>query len=97
MNQKVDNLQKGDLVTIQGGWNKWNYVCVFDSCKILDNVVISVSYYIFSRYKNSKKLYKEHIRTRNSDYQRIYKIYEDNLNSEDLKIYEEIKNKLLNE
>jgi len=75
MKQKTDNLKVGDLIAINyNGYNhKWCCAIYIKSSKV------SISYMNLSGYEN-------HIRIRNSTTQRVYKITEDNLTSEELKI-----------
>lgn len=78
MIQKVDNLKKGDLVYVIGVYQ--NYHAIYLKHKIKDNVVISIDFQYLDGRCDS-------MRTRNSTRQRIYKITEDNLSSEELNQY----------
>jgi hypothetical protein len=82
--QKVDHLKKGDLICVHMGYSHKMIVAVF-----INATAYSISF--IREYSG----YQEHIRTRNSTTQRVWKITEDNVDKTVLEWRDKIV-KLLN-
>lgn len=89
MEQKTNHLKTGDLILIQQGWDKHLKCAVF--CYSSDVSITFKSLYEKSHLHD----YLDHIRTRNSTRQRVYKISIDNLTQEQLIIYKKVRRKVL--
>lgn len=74
--QKVDHLKEHDLVLIGFGWRQCFHPAIFVKAS-----KVSITYHILGSSRTG------HIRTANSNYQRVYKITEDNLNELQLDFY----------
>ena len=82
MIQKVDHLKKGDLIFVLGNYQ--NELGVYMYCTKDKEIVKTINYVpLFCSYIT-------HIRTRNSNKQRVYKIDKENLSKEQLQAYNSI-------
>ena len=87
--QKTNHLKTGDLITVQKGWDKHVFYAVY--CFSSD---VSITYKTL--YENSPKHdYLDHIRTRHSPNQRVFKVTLDNLSEDNLKLYKKVRKKVL--
>lgn len=92
MTQKVDNLKHGDLILVEySGWNHLYGFAIYLGHKVdkdFTDVIISIT---FLRLEDIRE---EHIKTRNSTHQRVFKVTEDNLNEIELEHLQRVKKQL---